>query len=103
MNCVQIFYQENGFRDAFFYTSHSSGRFDGEMSVFGAEILQFQNGKDAVFQAIQMIACSTESAMVSIADRGRYRKASVSEISVGDFVVGRMRYGSLLDLIIIRK
>ena len=103
VNCVQIFYQENGFGDAFFYTSHSSGRFDGEMSVFGAEILQFQNGKDAVFQAIQMIACSTESAMVSIADRGRYRKASVSEISVGDFVVGRMRYGSLLDLIIIRK
>ncbi len=103
VNCVQIFYQEKGFGDAFFYTNHSSGRFDAEMSVFGAEILQFQNGKDAVFQAAQMIACSTESAAVAMIDRERYRKASVSEISVGDFVIGRMRYGVLLDLIIIRK
>ncbi len=103
VNLIVLFYRDGDKDNKFLYSSHDAGRFDGIMTVLSGRVEQFANGKDIVINSTDIIANgSAPTSITVINSKGAYA-GTIADVSIGDFVLGRLRYGNIKEYVVIRN
>ena len=103
VNCIYVFFtKEDLKKDFFIHSTHSAKRYDHMMTVVSGRVTQYAYGKDVVMQSTDILASDVSGATFTILTDKGFETGSAADLSIGDFVVARLRYGVVKEFVIIR-